>query len=390
MTKTSQKLLLLTLLILVTMACSDTSADSVPEIEAPQSDIISDRFDRKLIASVSDGQRGALSTVDVLPPYNNQVEIAPAGPSAFLREFFGQVFLVNQQESRIDLLNRVTLQPVRSYPIGQGTQPMDILVLNKRFALVSDFNSDHLHKLNLETGEVTPSIDLSVYSDTDGLPDVMMMEKVDNKVYIQLQRFDRNTLQETNGAIMAVVRLGFSTSAGDFSATLLPGISLQGKRPAFKMQVNKKKNRLYVAMPGVRMDFLDETGIEEIDLTTEQSLGFFITEGQLGGDMGPFVIIDDNRGFAVFHTSIVASTHLAHFRRGQSFGELRSTIDGWTDAIAYDERNRHIFYGEPSLSANTRSTEPGGSVFVYDARTAQPLSGAIGIGKPPVDFLISK
>jgi hypothetical protein len=390
------KILLNTLYLAVLFICFGCSeTEHSPEIDSIRSEAsLQDNLGaRRLIASISDEVNGALSSMDIDSPWNTSIEVAPAGPNAILREFYGQLYLVNRSQARIDLLDKETLLPIKTFATGSGTEPRDILVINKRLALITDYNGTNLLLLNLASGEIRPFIDLSFYSDEDGFPEMNMMERIGNKVYIQIQRWNRNNMNSSNNAYLAVINLEIRTSPTQldyqsFSAQLLPGIALQGKKPDFKMQVNK--DRLYVAAPGDRLDHVGATtGIEEIDLQNEQSLGFFILEKGLGGDMGPFVIIDENNGYAVFHTSIVLSTHLAHFKRGQTFGELHSTTEGWVDAIAYDKDTQQIFYAEPSApSGFTRHLTKPGHVIVFDAKTATQLSNPIGLGGRPVDLLV--
>ena len=371
-------------------ACSNSQRDTQPlEISGAgiAVDSPTDQARGLVLAAVSDGSSGSLSKVYSTPPYETEREIAPAGPSARMRLFFGNLYLVNPELSRIDLLDKATLLPVRSFPTGQGTQPMDILVLNRNYALVSDFNGDHLLSLNLVTGEVRDAIDLGGYSDPDGIPEMVMMEKVGNKLYVQLQRFDQQTYME-HGATLAVINLiSDSRNSQAFpKASLLAGIALRGTRPRFKMQVDSQTDRLYVATPGVALDFFDNRGVEEIDLAAGQSIGFFITEAQIGGDMGPFAITDRNHGFVAWHTEFPASTHLSYFKRGQTLGQLRMSGAGDIDALTFDPQRRLIFYAEPSNAQFTGGLD--GVVFIYDANTATPLSGALSVGKPPVDLLV--
>lgn len=377
----------LALLTLITLSCG-TPGD-IPEPEILAGTIDTDQSSAKrLIATVTDGASGSISTVDISPPYTPAFGINSTGPSSILRQFGNRIYLVDRASHKIDLLHPQSLQTIRSFDLGDPTLPMDVLELDRNSVLFSDYNSSDLKILDLRTGEIRQGLSLSGFSDQDGLPEAVMMEKVGSRIYVQLQRIDQNTNTD-HGAMIAVVGLLTNdlTSPG---LRLVSSIRLAGKRPQFKMQVNKEKNILYVACPGVRLDHFSNTGIEEVDLTLNMSLGFFITEEQLGGDMGPFAITAEDEGFCVFHTSIVASTHLARIRRGQSLGELHSTIDGWADVIAYDQGSQQIFYGEPSIAQNGLINDKNGHMIVYDAQTGTQLSGLIGIGGMPYDFLIQQ
>ena len=392
--KSTLKNCLVIVLVLFLGACTEPQSPApISEIQSQASSDGQHDLASRLVATVGNGSSGAISRMQVNDPWKVDRLIAPAGPESILRQFGSQIFLVNRSQSRIDLLDRNTLLPVRSYSTGHGSRPMDILVIGHSKAIVTDFNGDHLLILDLETGALTEGVSLEIYADSDGLPDMVNMERVGSKIYVQLQRYDRNTNID-HGSILAVINLLSisGNSQDEVAMQLLPGIDIAGKRPAFKMQYVKEKNLLYVGSPGERLDFGGRnTGIEEINLITEESQGFFITEGGLGGDMGPFAIIGD-RGFSVFHTSIVLSTHLAHFRRGQTLGELRSTTEGWNDALVYDEATHQIFYGEPSgFVGFSEEFERDGEIFIYDSRTALLLSnGGVAIGAPPTDFLISR
>ena len=146
---------------------------------------------------------------------------------------------------------------------------------------------------------------------------------------------------------------------------------------------NAAGTRLWLSAPGVDNDWGAGRGIEEVDLATGQSLGFVITEDKFGADLSAFVMIDDDKGFAICHTSIIASTHLRVFDRhvGQ-IEEPYMSPHGRLESIAYDRVRRQIFFPEPQHAGFL------GGVLVFDADSHQQLSSPIDVGGDPFDMIV--
>jgi hypothetical protein len=336
-----------------------------------------------IVATNVNSNAGALSVVETAAPWPANPGAARASHDSVVRVFNGLLYVLGRDDRTVTVRSLPKLKPLHRFSIAQIAAPRDLVMVTPTMALISDHDSARLWWLDTSNGTVSPGQDLSPYADGDGLPDVSRMELVGYRVYVQMQRYDRNTFTE-HGAKLAVLAPGFSPVP---PVILENVIDLQGLRPDYRMQVNAAGNRLWISTPGVDNDWggFAPTGIEEVDLNTGQSLGFVITEFQFGADLGPFVMIDDNKGFAIAHTSIVASTHLRVFNRlvGQ-IAELHVSINGRLDAIAFDSARRQIVYPVPQAGL------PSGGVLFFDADTHAQLSGLRPVGGDPFDIVLAQ
>jgi hypothetical protein len=333
-----------------------------------------------IIAANQGNGAGVISAVDTAPPWPANPSAAKSSEDAIVRAFNGKLYVLGRQARTVRVLALPSLTPIARFSIPQVSAPHDIVMVDDRMALISDYDSTHLWWLDTQTGVVSVGQDLSFYADPDGLPDVAMMEVVGFQVYVQLQRYDRNNYVDY-GAKLAVLAPGFSPVP---PVILAYDIDLLGVRPDYRMQVSDDGTRLFVCAPGLDNDWGGwvATGIEEVNLNTWQSLGFVVTEFQFGADLGGFVMIDDDLGFAIAHTSIFASTHLRAFDR--NVGQLSEliTTPGRLESIAFDPVYRQIVYPVVGSAFN-----PGG-VILFDADTHAQLTGVIGVDGDPFDMIV--
>lgn len=336
-----------------------------------------------IVAGNLGSNSGVLSTVDTAPPWPVMPAVATTGADTVVRAFGDRLMVLGRQNRTVQWRQLPGMALARSYAIPQVSAPRDIVQVGPRMALITDHDAAHLWWLDLKTGALTVGQDLTPYADPDGSPDAMMMEVDGDRVYVQLQRYDRNNFVEY-GAELAVLAPGFNPNP---PVILLHTIDLQGLRPDYRMQRNAAGDRLWISTPGVDGDWggFAPTGIEEVDLNTGTSLGFMMNELQFGADLGPFVMVNDHKGFAIAHTSIVASTHLRVFDRnvGQ-LAELHVSINGRLDTIAFAAKRRQIFYPVPGFALGT------GGVLVFDADLNTQLSGLLGVGGDPFDMIVAQ
>jgi hypothetical protein len=336
-----------------------------------------------IIANNVDSIRGALSVVETATPWPVTPDAARASHDSIVRIFDGLLYVLGRDDHTVSVRSLPELKLLQSFSIAHIAAPRDLVMVTPTMALISDHDSAHLWWLDTSNGILSVGQDLSPYADGDHFPDVAMMELVGGRVYVQMQRYDRNTFTEY-GAKLAVLAPGFSPVP---PVILENVIDLQGLRPDYRMQANAFGNKLWISTPGINDDWggFAPTGIEEVDLNTGQSLGFVITEFQFGADLGPFVMIDDNKGFAIAHTSIVASTHLRVFDRtvGQ-IAELHVSINGRLDTIAFDTARRQIIYPVPQDGMNS------GGVLFFDADNNVQLSNLRPTGGDPFDIVVAQ
>lgn len=333
-----------------------------------------------IVATDQGANNGVLTVVETASPWPVTPAAASSSPDSIVHCFQGQLYVLGRRKGIVQVRALPNLKLLAEFSLPKVRAPRDLVMVGSRMALISDHDSVHLWWLDTWTGDVKAGPDLGAYADSDGLPDVECMTLVGSHVYVQMQRYDRDGYLE-HGAKLAVLGPAFHP----LEPAVLEGvIDLQGFRPQYRMQANAAGNRLWVSAPGVNDDWdFGNRGIEEIDLTTGTSIGFVMTENQFSADMGPFVMLDDDKGFAIVHTSIVASTHLRVFHRavGQ-IAELHVSITGRLDTIALDRVRRQVFYPIP------QGGSPSGGLLVFDADNNTQLSGLLGVGGEPVDMIV--
>jgi hypothetical protein len=167
----------------------------------------------------------------------------------------------------------------------------------------------------------------------------------------------------------------------------LPGIqaiALEGTPPKLKMQVMPRSQRLVVSATGA---FFDAGGLEVVDLAALRSLGLVVREadGEVGADLGAFLMLDDDRGYLVFSTDLLLSSHLKRFTvsGGVEPGpELHVGLDYAIPALVRDAPTDTLFVPDAGFNAS--------GIHVFDASTGTRLTtSASATAGPPSDLVLA-
>lgn len=229
-----------------------------------------------------------------------------------IRFSLGRLFLVSPNTDQVLAVDPAAWTIEQSYAIGKRLQPIDLLLLDPHTALVACRASPHLLALNLDSGAVTPGIDLSVYADADGAPEAEAMATLDGRLFVSMQRLDSKSGFPALPPAIGVIDL--STGLPIDTDTNSPGVQpivLQGTAPNGKMQVMPSIQRLFLKSTGFWMDF---GGLEMVDPLSLQSQGLVIAElKDAASEIGAFVILDDDNGYFVDSTDLLLSSHLHRF-----------------------------------------------------------------------------
>jgi len=233
---------------------------------------------------------------------------------------------------------------------------MSIHVVGPELAYVTRRNHTHLLRVNPATGESQDVVNLRIYADRDGFPEMSMMARSGNWLSIQIQREDRTIFQHLDGYLAIVDLEREKLIRKRLEPRALPGVALQGP------------------------------GIECVDLDLFAPRGFVLTEDQLGADVSAFAIVSPTKGYCIAHTDIVASSHLRVFEPfvGQ-IGELIAVLFHTHESMAFDPAGGRVFFPDGSLGAAFQG--PTGGIRVYDVSTDLEV-GAVGIGAVPIDMTI--
>lgn len=335
-------------------------------------------LERLWALTTDDGASGAVVTVRGGPPWSADV-LAPTDGGRLLRRFGRNLYAVN---SAAGTIRRVPLGggPVQDYDIGAGSEPQDIHVRVPAMQLapvayVTRRHDPFLLELNLATGAGHKLVDLSPVG---GGAEIALgtMERDGARLFVQVRVESGSSAApgDTSGVLAVVDLTQKQLIDVDPLAPGIQGIALQGAPPRFKMQILPGTRTLFVSTTDSALDA--RGGIERVDLDLLASTGFAITEEVGGSDMGGFVMTAPDDGYYVFHTDLLASTHLKHFTAaGPDPGfEIVVLLNDTVDHLAHDPVRGRIF-----LPSGHAWGEVG--LYVVSTQTNQLLG-------PPVDTIL--
>jgi hypothetical protein len=335
----------------------------------------------RLAVATSDGARGDCDAVDLDPPWEALHNLEALGPQARLRYFFDLLYAVDPSQDSIQVIDPASFDTLRTIFMERGSSPEDLLVVSADRAFVSLYNRAALAIVDPARAVVRGFIDLSAFADGDGLPEMSMLARDGDLLFVQIQRIDRVV---SGGPVppswLAVIDLRTESLIDvDPRRPGIQGIELNGTIPSFRMHVEARARRLFVSTPGPRLNV--SGGIEEIDLDALASLGFVLSEESVGIDLGGFVMTSPDAGYVLGHTDIVASSHLAPFSRQSGSGQQIMMNFGIIDNLAVDLATSQLFFPDPF-------SVPFG-VHVIDTATHEVLTETpIATGRPPWDLTV--
>ncbi len=315
---------------------------------------------------------GVLRAMSTEPPWEFQTPPLTIGADMVLRFAFERLYVVSPTGGTITVIDPNTWSSVGVYSLGAGSKPQDILVVSPTLAYVSRRDSTHLLRLNLATGDTNEVVDLSIFADADGIPEMGTMASYDGRLFIQIRRFANG--QEgiyVRPAYIAVMDIA-TEQLVDINPTVagIQAMMLKGTFPVGKMQVVPQTGRLFVRATGIPYD---RGGIEMINLKFLWSLGLVVPETggvSLGTDYGAFVMVSPTSGYFVVTTDIILSTHLYFFTVDggvdTELGELYHSLDHYASILLGDPKSQTFFYPEGGYSPT--------GVHVFDSLSGERLT----------------
>src|SRR5207248_1187356 len=157
----------------------------------------------------------------------------------------------------------------------------------------------------------------------------------------------------------------------------LPGkqaIALTGRNPVTPFAFDASSGRFLLGCVG-HYNALDG-GIEWIDPVQMKSLGYAITESQLGGDVNAIAFWQPTHSYAIVSDATTSNTSLVSFnpQTATQTGTVLATGEFSLSDIAIDDR------GE-LWAANLSFTTPG--LYAWHAGSDTPIAGPLDTGLPP-------
>ncbi len=259
---------------------------------------------------------------------------------------------------------------VREFSLGAGKNPQDIAFDAQGRAFVSCYDEAVLLVVDTQTGTVQQSISTAFYADADGLPETSWLLIHENRLYLTCQKLDRGNWYAPTGPGQLLV-LDLET------LQWLAPVDLVGANPYTKIYL-ETPNRLLVGCVGYWA--LLDGGIEVVNLSTQQSEGYLISEENLGGDILQFVITGPNQLHALTsNPSFVTRISRVDTYSGSVVPIVTSSGYDLAD-LAWDHDFQIYVADRKTSAAGIRVFDSGSGAEL----TSQPVS----TGLPPFQFVI--
>jgi len=326
------------------------------------------------------------STVEVLPPRTTDLNIGTVSTDPVVHYDVNEdmVFVINRYlADNIQIVDPQSgFATVGQYSVGNGSNPHDIRLATSTKAYVSRFEWKTMLIVDPYSGDSLGVIDLSVFADSDGIPEMDRMEIVGNRLFVALNCIDHTTWLPAGPGKVAVIDIEADTLVDcDPDVPGLQPIVLPFPNPYSELRYDACWGKLIVGCVGAWGDLTGGVvAIDPVTLTADT----VATESELGGDISDVLLIPQGKGYAVVldtlpwpdnYARLVAFDPVA----GQVTDTLYAQTSGTGSSLATIEANRQ---GEVYL-CDRDLTQPG--LRIYDVRS-DTLITKIDVGLPPFDL----
>ena len=236
---------------------------------------------------------------------STSLNVANIHSDAVARFYNGLFYVVN----RAGADNIQALDPNNNYntviqfSVGNGSNPHDIAFASPTKAYVTRYDDTAMWIVNPQTGAMTGTIDFSSLADAqDGLPEMDQMAVFENKVFVSVQRLNRNNFYSPTGtSYLAVIDINTDTFVDTDAVT--PGvqpITLTTPNPFSEIQFDPYTARLYLSSVG--FFGLNDGGVVTIDPVGLVAEPIAFGEAAAGGDIVDVEIVDHETAYAIVST----------------------------------------------------------------------------------------
>ena len=321
----------------------------------------------------SDPPTGRLRVID-LDSRQVTANVAMVHSDATLRIHNGLIYVIN----RFGADNIQIIDPTKNFATrkqfstGNGSNPQDIVFATALKAYISRYGSADLLVVHPTTGIQLNTISLAAFADGDGIPEMARMALIGPHLFVACQRL--TNFAATNPSVVVVIDVRTDAVVDVDPATAgIQAITLTGRNPVTDFVYDAGTHSLLIGCVG-SFGALDG-GIERIDVTTFQSLGFVISETTLGGDIGDIAWNGPDHSYAIvsdpsFNASVVAWSATAGTLLGPVYAPGGFSLP---DCEVNDRDELYV--------CDNTLTAPGVRVFRTGADT--PLAGPLDTGLPP-------
>ena len=328
--------------------------------------------------TTTDFQVGSSSVVWIGDAYTVEKDVAAIHSDAVARYFGGLIYVVNRLGGdNIQILDPAHgFSTINQFSVGNGSDPHDIAVVSATKAYVTRYNETDLWIVNPSTLARTGAISLSALADADGIPEMDQLLLVGDRLFVSVQRIDRNGSWGPVGtSYFAVVDVAADTLIDvDPSTDGSQAIALTAANPFSAVQMDASTGNIYVACAGEWG--AADAGVEAVNPVTFASEGMLLAGPTAGGDITDVELVDGQIGYAIITDS---NFHNVLLRFNPTTGALINTVYAPGAFVLQDIERSPT--GELFLADRT-ATNPG--IRIYDAQSGTEITSApLGVGLPP-------
>ena len=335
-------------------------------------------YAEQAIVITTDFTTGSLSSVDSEGAVTDDLLLVHA--DARVRAFGDRVYILNRLgQDNIIVLNKADLAtPLTQFSTGDGSNPHEIFVLSDQKAYVSVYKRDYLLVVDPSTGDSLNAIDLSPFSDADGLPEASQLAFFNGHLFVACQRLNRDAFfAPTDFSTVAVINTSTDELVDiDLSTPDLDGIRLSGTQPFGFDQHGANWVFAEVGSFGVT-----DGGIEVVDLVERVAKGISVPEETFQGDVNGLTMINDTEGYVIVSDANFAnSVHRFNLSTGETTGPLAGVSSGYIPTISAIPGRLYV------LDRSTFDNPSGAGLKMFDTTTEALLQGPLTTSLPPFDI----
>ncbi len=180
-----------------------------------------------------------------------------------LRTVGNRIYVIDRSQAVVSVLEpNTSLTPVLQFNVGEGTNPQDIAVIGSK-GFVTRFDSTELAVVDVTTGTLTATVDLSEFADeVDNYPEMAAAVTAAGKVWVAVQRWERTPPPDWWNAPTVSNLVAVDPDTNEITER----ITLTGTNPQ-TIRIDPLTGNLLVK---------EDQGIEIINPTTAESEGWLL------------------------------------------------------------------------------------------------------------------
>lgn len=332
----------------------------------------------------TDYTTGSASVVHCDSAHTVELDVASVHGDAVAVRYDGLVYVINRGGAdNIQVIDPdAGYATLRQFTVGNGLNPVDIAFRSPTTAYVSRYETNELLVVDPSSGAMLRTVDLSSFADADGLCEMDRLCLVGDRLFVTIQRIDRdNWWMPAGDSYVAVIDCVADTLLDcDPGAPGVQSILLPATNPFSDLELDPVTNRLLVSCVG-NWGTADG-GVVKIDPWALAVDGFLLTEAAAGGDVNDVEVYSATIAYAVI-TNAAWCTDLVSF--DPSTGLTTGTV--WSPG-GYVINDIEISPGGELFLADQTATAPG--IRMWIAATGAPIAGPISTGLPPFDICFTE